>query len=155
MWTLCVEMLPTFKSWSTASRQVSTVLLTQDQSIRHLRAAEVAALTKELHDQMRDIFGVVDLPTEVEPDELISPDTPEGYETVAGWWATREAAALEMLSDPIATIYADEQEMITRADQRGILWKWCTAPTAHQRMGFKISRAFPLEMLQQFYPLNP
>lgn len=104
---------------------------------------------------MRDIFGVTTPPTEVEPDQLVSPDTPPGYETIAGWWATREAAALEMLSDPITTIFEDEEALITIADQRGILWKWCTAPTALQRMGFTVSKSFPVELVQQFYPLNP
>jgi hypothetical protein len=104
---------------------------------------------------MRVLFGVIELPTEVEPNELISPDTPEGYETVAGWWATREEAALEMLSDPIATIFSDEEAIITIADKRGILWKWCAAPTAFQRMGFEVSKSFPVELMQQFYPLNP
>jgi hypothetical protein len=104
---------------------------------------------------MRHLFGVIELPTEVEPDELVSHDAPEGYETVAGWWATREEAALEMLGDPIATMFSDEEMIITIADARGILWKWCTAPAAFQRMGFKVSKAFPLELLQQFYPLNP
>jgi hypothetical protein len=104
---------------------------------------------------MRDLFGVIELPTDVEPNELISPDTPEGYETVAGWWATREEAALDLLDDPIATIFADEELVITIADKQGILWKWCRAPAAFERMGFKVAKAFPVELLQQFYPLNP
>ncbi len=104
---------------------------------------------------MKDLFGVIALPTEVEPDELISPDTPEGYETVAGWWATREEAALEMLSDPVSTLFSDEELIITIADKLGIRWKWCVAPPAFQRMGFKAAKAFPVDLLQQFYPLNP
>lgn len=66
-----------------------------------------------------------------------------------------EEAALEMLSDPIATLFADEEQIITIADTRGILWKWCTAPAAFQRMGFTVSKSFPVELMQQFYPLNP
>lgn len=104
---------------------------------------------------MKAMFAIVATPTDVIPDELVSPDTPVGYETVAGWWATREEAALEMLSDPIATIFADEERLITEADQRGILWKWCAAPPALSRMGFETSKSFPVELLQQFYPLNP
>lgn len=104
---------------------------------------------------MHGMFGLKDLPSEVIPEELISPDTPEGYETIAGWWATREQDALDMLSDPIATIFDDEEALITIADQRGILWKWCSAPPALRRMGFTVSKSFPLELVQQFYPLNP
>jgi hypothetical protein len=104
---------------------------------------------------MRHLFGVIELPTEVEPDQLVSPDLPNGYETVAGWWATRETAALEMLSDPIATLFEDEEHLITIADKLEVLWKWVTAPPAFQAMGFKVSKAFPLDLLQQFYPLHP
>lgn len=104
---------------------------------------------------LRRLFGVKELPREVEPDHLVSTDVPEGYETVAGWWATRETAALEDLMDPVATLFEDEEQIITIADARGILWKWCTAPAAFQAMGFRTAKAFPLELLQQFYPLNP
>lgn len=117
-----------------------------------LAASPLKRLEKSV---MRHLFGASDLPTDVEPDELISEDTPEGYETVAGWWATREEAALEMLDDPIATLFADEELIITLADKSGILWKWCTAPAAFRRMGFRVSKSFPLELMQQFYPLNP
>lgn len=111
---------------------------------------------KRLNEKiMHGMFGLKELPSEVVPEELISPDTPEGYETIAGWWATREVEALEMLSDPIATIFDDEEALITIADQRGILWKWCSAPPVFRRMGFAVSKSFPLELVQQFYPLNP
>jgi hypothetical protein len=111
--------------------------------------------SKDPNEIMRHLFGVTELPTEVEPDQLVSSDVPEGYETVAGWWATRETAALEMLSDPIATLFDDEEHLITIADKLNIPWKWVPAPAAYQAMGFKISKAFPLDLLQQFYPLHP
>lgn len=104
---------------------------------------------------MQRLFGVVDLPTVVQPEDLISDDVPDGHQTVAGWWATKEKEALEMLSDPIATIFADEEEIITLADQHGILWKWCSSPPALRRLGFTTGKAFPVELLHQFYPLNP
>ncbi|UYO47785.1 hypothetical protein KQX64_17655 [Rhodopseudomonas palustris] len=104
---------------------------------------------------MDGFFEMQQLAAEITPDELMSPDVPEGYQTVAGWWATEEAAALDLLENPIGTLFEDEKEIVMKAEQRSILWKSCSAPAALQRVGFTHVKAFPLALLQQHYPSNP
>lgn len=104
---------------------------------------------------MRTILGVKEVPARVSLSELLSPDLPEGYQTVAGWWATMETAALEMLADPVSTLFDEEEHAITEADKRGLRWKWCSPCDAFRALGFESAKAFPLTFLQQFYPMNP
>jgi len=104
---------------------------------------------------MQRLLGVKATPTEVDPNALLSPNLPRGFQTVAGWWAMMETAALEWLPDPVATLFEEEERIVTEADALGIVWVWSTAPEVFVALGFPLVRAFPTTLLHQMYPLNP
>ena len=104
---------------------------------------------------MDDLFGVIELPLTLRPEQLISHDVPEGYQTVAGWWATMEREALELLEEPIPTIFHEEEQIALRARRLGYDTKRCSAPEAFRRLRFNESLCFPIGLLHEFYPPQP
>lgn len=104
---------------------------------------------------MKTLFGTVGVPSTVEPRELIPPTVQEGYQTVAGWWATEDLEALKFLEEPLATIISDGEELLHLAEERGVSPQWGDACAALQKLGFATEAAFPLDLLSSFYPANP
>lgn len=80
---------------------------------------------------------------------------PEGYDTVPHWWMTKEAEAVDGLSDPIETFFADADELQRISEKRGIKFYWLAAGRAYRAVGLNTVRAFPLWLLSEFYPINP
>lgn len=86
---------------------------------------------------------------------LTSEGVPEGYDTVSHWWASMEAEALELLSDPLATFYRASEDLQTLCEERGLDFYWVPAAPAFQAVGLQSARAFPKTLLTEFYPTNP
>ena len=105
----------------------------------------------------RDVLGVAQQPVvlpSLKPEDYES-EVPEGFDTVGHWWTTREAEALDMLSDPLGTFYADTERLQTISEQRGTEYKWVNAGRAYKAVGIDRVRAFPIALLTEFYPTNP
>lgn len=92
----------------------------------------------------------------IQTDDYLSPlKPPPGFKTVAAWWAEREPEALELLADPVATFYGDAEKLQTICEARSLPFHWVMAPPVFNRVGLAEARAFPVELLAEFYPANP
>ncbi len=105
----------------------------------------------------RDLIGKAEtkvLPS-LQSEDYESVDVPEGFDTVGHWWTTKEAEAVDLLRDPLATFYADSERLQTISEERGLDYEWVTAGRAFQAVGIDRVRAFQLALLSEFYPANP
>lgn len=87
--------------------------------------------------------------------DLTSDGVPEGFDTIAHWWATEEAEALDLLRDPLATFYADTEALQTFCEERGLPFQWVPACKSFRAVGLDKQRAFPMGLIAAFYPANP
>lgn len=98
---------------------------------------------------------LTDLQTPAFDLELLSPGIPPGYSTVPAWWAQREAEALPLLEEPVKTFFADAEKLQEICERRGRPYMWVESPPAFNRVGLAEARAFPLDLLAEFYPQSP
>jgi hypothetical protein len=87
--------------------------------------------------------------------DLITPDMPDGFQTIPGWWATMESEAIPLLRDPMLTFYSDANALEAKCAQDGIECEWAMAPRAFRKLGLDTVRAFPTALLEEFYPAMP
>jgi hypothetical protein len=66
-----------------------------------------------------------------------------------------ETEAVSLLDDPLLTFYADANNLERESFDIGIEPEWVTAPRAFRKLGLPEVRAFPVELLEEFYPAMP
>lgn len=88
--------------------------------------------------------------------DFMNHSLPVGYQTIPGWWATKMAEAWEFLGDPLETFKKDADKLSRQLEETGDGSKvlWLPAPIAFKRIGREGIRAFPIDLLADFYPAN-
>jgi hypothetical protein len=101
-------------------------------------------------------FGVKHVPSIVPLDDLrCSATLPTGYMTVGDWWAANEPDTLELMPDPVCVLAEDADRLVAICENRGLNYMQVAPTRLARQLGFPHSRAFPVELLNEFYPINP
>lgn len=82
--------------------------------------------------------------------DAITPNVPEGYDTILGYLAKHHADVLDQLtySDPRVTV-RDGYKLAHLARKANVPVIYVPAPECLSSQGFKTVRAYPLEILEQ------
>lgn len=80
---------------------------------------------------------------------------PEGFQTVPGWWATMEGEAVDLLRNPLSTFIRDADALEAICETENLPFLWIDAPKAFKEWGRGMVRAYPVTLLEEFYPAEP
>lgn len=82
-------------------------------------------------------------------------EAPEGFATVAQWWGINEPESLGLLENPIRSFEADEGQLQALVDWHGLSSVRVKASAFMRQFGRTEATAFPVSLLNDFYPVNP
>lgn len=150
-----VDMTP---SWAEAARMIAVALEHASPEGKELARQELFRMGELLDAQLNASCAHSDAKDDwVECDEMgdeerrsyLSPDCPEGYETVVGYLARFNPWAIRCgLADPEAT-QRDGFWLKHRSSERGIAVVKVKAPAAFAADGIEHVNAYPVSLLQE------
>ncbi|PLP55567.1 hypothetical protein CYK37_30220 [Mesorhizobium loti] len=89
-------------------------------------------------------------PTAVVPDSpYISPDVPDGYDTVLGYLQKTHPEVLDLIDEPISGTQRDGAWLQSQAFSRKLGTVTVEAPQAAKEAGLVTMRAYPLALLEE------
>lgn len=80
---------------------------------------------------------------------FVSPDVPDGYDTVLGYLAKTQKGILRSMDEPVLSTYRDSLWLVSQASMRKIATVYVEAPEASKMLGFDKVMAFPVELLEE------
>ncbi|TPI67614.1 hypothetical protein FJ420_02055 [Mesorhizobium sp. B3-1-3] len=86
---------------------------------------------------------------EVPNNPYASPDVPEGFDTVLGYFSKNMPGAFELMDDPITGTLRDGHWLTHQASRRGIGIIKVPAPAPLVEMGINELNAYPVELLEE------
>lgn len=86
---------------------------------------------------------------EVPSNPYASPDVPEGFDTVLGYFSKNMPGAFELMDDPVTGTLRDGHWLTHQASRRGIAIIKVPAPEPLIEIGINELNAYPVELLEE------
>ena len=91
----------------------------------------------------------------IEAESFLSPDTSDGFYTVASWWVTQERKAFNLLLDPQIALAEEEARVAQRSNEAGAKVVLVAPSPRAKASGRRYERAYPKWLLRECYSLSP
>ena len=92
---------------------------------------------------------------QISPYMLEAPLVPDGYRTIAHWWATKERKALAILENWEEALREEEAAALRQARAQYVCVVQVEACRHYELRGQATEAAFPMSFLAEFYPVMP